>query len=118
MHTQRLNDWHHEHLFSQDEKHAGKRRTLWVVLLPAVIMVIEITAGIVYGAMALLAGGLHMASHATALGIAVFAYVIVRRLSVDRHFTFGVGKINSLAGFANAVLLLGFSVIIVTERVG
>jgi cation diffusion facilitator family transporter len=88
-----------------------------VVLLTAVMMVVEITAGMIYGSMALLADGLHMASHATALGIAVFAYVIARRLAADQRFSFGVGKINSLAGFASAVLLLGFAVVMATESV-
>ena len=65
--------------------------------------------------MALLADGLHMASHAAALGIAFVAYVIARRLAADERFSFGTGKLNSLAGFASAVLLLGFAVIMVTE---
>ncbi|NNE60255.1 MAG: CDF family Co(II)/Ni(II) efflux transporter DmeF [Woeseia sp.] len=118
MHTHDQSAWEHDHVFDQDQEQAGERRTLWVVLLTAVMMVVEITAGVVYGSMALLADGLHMASHTTALGIAVFAYVIARRLAADRRFTFGVGKINSLAGFASAVLLLGFSVVMATESVG
>ena len=90
-------------------------RTLVVVGLTATMMVIEIITGLLYGSMALLADGLHMASHALALGIAVFAYVISRRSATDRSFSFGVGKINSLAGFASAVLLMGFALLMVTE---
>ena len=90
-------------------------RTLVVVGLTATMMVIEIITGLLYGSMALLADGLHMASHALALGIAVFAYVVSRRSATDRSFSFGVGKINSLAGFASAVLLMGFAVLMVTE---
>ena len=86
-----------------------------VVLITALMMVIEITAGLAYGSMALLADGLHMASHAAALGIAFVAYVVARRLAADERFSFGTGKLNSLAGFASAVLLLGFSLIMVTE---
>lgn len=115
MHTHDLSAWQHDHVFDQDKRRAGERRTLWVVLLTAVMMVVEIAAGVIYGSMALLADGLHMASHAAALGIAVFAYVIARRLASDRRFTFGVGKINSLTGFASAVMLLGFAVVMVTE---
>lgn len=115
MHTDVLDAWQHDHVFSQDQRRAGERRTLAVVALTAVMMVVEIAAGLVYGSMALLADGLHMASHATALGIAVFAYVISRRFASDRRFTFGVGKINSLAGFASAVMLLGFALMMVTE---
>ena len=117
MHKHDLSPWRHEHVFGQDQRQAGERRTLMVVLLTAVMMVVEITAGLIYGSMALLADGLHMASHATALGIAVFAYVIARHLAADQRFSFGVGKINSLAGFASAVLLLGFAVVMATESV-
>lgn len=115
MHTDHLNDWTHEHVFNQNERQAGERRTLLIVVITAVMMVIEITSGLIYGSMALLADGLHMASHTTALGITVFAYVISRRLATDRRFSFGVGKINSLAGFASALLLLGFALIMIVE---
>ena len=114
-HTQQLSGWTHDHVFGQDQQRAGEKRTLLIVVVTAVMMVVEITAGLIYGSMALLADGLHMASHATALGIAVFAYVISRRLAADRRFAFGVGKINSLAGFASAVLLLGFALVMVIE---
>jgi len=117
MHKHDQGAWRHEHVFGQDQRKPGEQRTLMVVLLTAVMMVVEITSGVIYGSMALLADGLHMASHATALGIAVFAYVIARRLAADQRFSFGVGKINSLAGFASAVLLLGFAVIMATESV-
>ncbi len=117
MHTENLKTWRHDHVFDHNKKKAGERRTLAVVALTAVMMVIEITAGLVYGSMALLADGLHMASHTVALSIAVFAYVISRRLAFDRRFAFGVGKINSLAGFASAVMLLGFALIMVIESV-
>ena len=115
MHKQQSNEWTHDHVFSQDQQRAGEKRTLLIVALTAVMMVVEIAAGLVYGSMALLADGLHMGSHAAALGIAVFAYVISRRLATDQRFSFGVGKINSLAGFASAVMLLGFALIMVIE---
>lgn len=115
MHTQQLDGWTHDHVFDQDQQKAGEKRTLLIVILTAVMMVVEIATGLMYGSMALLADGLHMASHATALGIAVFAYVISRRLAADPRFAFGVGKINSLAGFASAVMLLGFALIMVIE---
>jgi len=115
MHTKQLGKWTHDHVFRQDQKRAGEKRTLLIVVITAAMMVIEIAAGLIYGSMALLADGLHMASHATALGIAVLAYVISRRLASDRRFAFGVGKINSLAGFASAVLLLSFALVMVIE---
>jgi cation diffusion facilitator family transporter len=115
MHTRDSARWQHDHVFAQDRVRPGEKRTLIVVLITAIMMVVEITAGLVYGSMALLADGLHMASHTAALGIAFLAYVIARRLAADERFSFGTGKLNSLAGFASAVLLLGFALIMVTE---
>lgn len=103
MHTNDVSNWQHSHVFAQDQVMAGERRTLLIVALTAVMMVVEIVAGLVYGSMALLADGLHMASHATALGIAFVAYVAARRLAADERFAFGTGKINSLAGFSSAI---------------
>jgi cation diffusion facilitator family transporter len=107
--------WRHEHVFGQDRRKEGERRTFWVVVLTAIMMLVEVAAGLVFGSMALLADGLHMASHATALGIAVLAYRLARGWAHDRRFAFGAGKINSLAGFASAVLLAGFALVMITE---
>jgi len=117
MSSERQDPWFHDHVFRQDHRRPGEARTLAVVAITAAMMVVEIVAGLVYGSMALLADGLHMASHTAALGIAVLAYVISRRLARDPGFAFGVGKINSLAGFTSAVLLLGFALMMVTESV-
>lgn len=68
--------------------------------------------------MALLADGLHMASHFVALGIALFAYRFARRHADDRRFSFGTGKVNALGGFTGAVLLAVFAVAMVWESVG
>ena len=115
MHTRDLAHWQHDHVFDQDEVKPGERHTLLVVAITVVMMVVEVTAGIAYGSMALLADGLHMASHATALGISLFAYIYARRLAADRRFSFGTGKVNSLAGFGSAVLLAGFAFVMASE---
>jgi cation diffusion facilitator family transporter len=109
--------WNHDHTFGQDRKKPGEPRTLLVAVLTAVTMVLEIAAGIAFGSMALLADGLHMASHATALAIAMFAYIYARRHADDERFSFGTGKVNSLAGFTGAVLLAMFAVIMAWESV-
>ena len=77
----------------------GEFRTLIVIVITAATMAVEIAAGVVFGSMALLADGLHMASHASALAISLFAYVYARRHAHDERFCFGTGKVNSLAGF-------------------
>lgn len=101
--------WDHDHVFNQDKIKAGEKRTLIVILLTATTMTIEITAGILFGSMALLADGLHMASHATALLLAWFAYRYARHHANDRRYTFGTGKVNALAGFTGALLLALFA---------
>jgi len=79
------------------------------------MMVVEIAAGIAFGSMALLADGLHMASHAVALGINAFAYVYARRHAHDQRFSFGTGKVNALGGFSGAVLLAVFALMMAAE---
>ena len=49
-----------------------------VVLLTAAMMVAEIVGGALFGSMALMADGWHMATHAAALGIAALAYRLAR----------------------------------------
>jgi cation diffusion facilitator family transporter len=115
MDNKTIPPWQHDHVFGQDKKNAGESRTLLVVMLTAVMMVVELIAGIAYGSMALLADGLHMASHTAALGIALFAYIYSRKRSSSALFSFGTGKVNSLAGFGSAVLLAGFALVMISE---
>jgi cation diffusion facilitator family transporter len=107
----------HEHHFGQVEPRAGEARTKLVVVLTAATMVVEVVAGLAFGSMALLADGLHMASHASALGLAWLAYVYARRRAHDRSFSFGTGKVNSLAGFTSAVVLALFALMMAGESV-
>lgn len=95
----------HSHVFLGKAHDDNARRTLWVVGLTAVMMVGEIIAGTVYGSMALLADGFHMATHAGALAVAAGAYAFARRHATSSRFTFGTGKVGDLAGFASALIL-------------
>ena len=107
----------HSHIFGQDVRRPGESRTLIVIGLTAVTMTVEIAAGIAFGSMALLADGLHMASHATALTISAFAYAYARRHSSNPSFSFGTGKVNALGGYTGAVLLASFAAIMAWESV-
>ncbi|GJL60158.1 MAG: cation transporter [Nitrospirales bacterium] len=88
-----------------------------VMALTGSMMAVEIVAGILTGSMALLADGLHMASHATALTLNALAYVYARRQARNRDFSFGTGKINALGGFTGAVLLALFALLMVWESI-
>lgn len=108
MHTHSTKPWRHDHTFAQDKVRTGEKRTLIVFALTLLTMGAEIAAGIAFGSMALLADGLHMGSHATALGINAFAYA--RKNADNPRFTFGTGKVNALGGYTGAILLAGFAV--------
>jgi cation diffusion facilitator family transporter len=83
----------------------NERRTRWVVVLTCVMMVAEIVGGTLYGSMAVVADGWHMATHAAALAVAMLAYRYARRHADNPRFAFGTGKVGDLAGFASAVSL-------------
>lgn len=95
----------HDHNFLGSDHDDNARRTLWVVALTTVMMVGEIVAGTIFGSMALLADGFHMATHAGALAVAAGAYAFARRYAADPRFSFGTGKVGDLAGFASALVL-------------
>jgi cation diffusion facilitator family transporter len=112
-----ISKWQHSHSFGQDEKRHGESRTLIVIVITAIMMVVEISTGLLFGSMALLADGMHMASHALALGITFFAYIYARRHAHDERFSFGTGKVNALGGFSGAILLALFAVMMAWESV-
>lgn len=101
-----LTPWQHDHRFGLHRPRAAERRVKIVTALTLVTMVLEIAAGQVFGSMALLADGLHMGSHAMALGLSALAYIWMRRRAGDERFALGTGKISSLAGYTGALMLL------------
>ena len=107
----------HSHTFGHDSRKPGEARTLIVIAITASMMVVEIAAGIVFGSMALLADGLHMASHAVALAINAFAYMYARRNAQNQRYSFGTGKVNTLGGYTGAILLAVFAAMMVVESV-
>ncbi|HEX6971112.1 MAG TPA: cation diffusion facilitator family transporter [Limnochordia bacterium] len=117
MHHERLDRWQHSHAFGQEQRRLGESRTLIVIALTSAMMVVEIAAGVWFGSMALLADGLHMASHAGALSITALAYVYARRHALDPRYSFGTGKVNALGGFTGAILLALFALLMVWESI-
>ena len=117
MHTHSIDPWRHEHVFLGADHARNERRTWAVIGLTALMMVGEIVAGLVFGSMALLADGFHMATHAGALTIAALAYRYARRHARDARFTFGTGKLGELAGYTSAVILAVVALLIGFESV-
>ena len=104
MHENTAKELQHSHEFG-DISHANEKKTLYVIVLTALTMGVEITTGMLTGSMALLADGWHMGTHALALGITYFAYVLSRRYQSSKRYTFGTGKFGILAGYTSALFL-------------
>jgi cation diffusion facilitator family transporter len=98
-------DWTHGHVFLGHGHERAESRTKLVTILTALFMVVEIVTGLLFGSMALLADGVHMATHVGALGLAAAAYWLARRHAADARFSFGSGKFGDLAAFASAIIL-------------
>src|SRR3982074_2931741 len=105
MHSHSVEQWTHDHVFLGPKHGHNERRTWFVGALTAVMMGGEIVAGSLFGSMALLADGWHMATHAAALGIAGLAYLFARQHSRNSRFAFGTGKFGDLAAFSSAIIL-------------
>src|ERR1700738_2956329 len=106
----------HSHNFVSDFT-KGERRTHIVIAITGVMMVVEITAGILSHSMALLADGWHMSTHVTAFLITAVAYYFMRRHSSSERYSFGTGKIGVLGGFASAVVLSVVALLMAGESV-
>jgi cation diffusion facilitator family transporter len=105
-----LHSLQHDHVFDTGNQAAerGSRLVMWIT---AAMMVVEIAAGWWFNSMALLADGWHMSSHALAIGLSALAYSSARKYARDQRFAFGTWKIEILAGYTSAVILLGIAVL-------
>lgn len=98
-----------------EQKNKYENKTMWVVLLTAITMVVEIIFGLTTKSMALLADGIHMGSHVLAIGLSWLAYIIVRRVSKSEKFKGNSDKILSLSGYSSGLMLLIFAGVIIVE---
>lgn len=92
-------------------------RRLWIAFaLTTGFMLAEAIGGIWTGSLALLADAGHMFNDAIALGVAVFAARVAGR-PADAKRSYGYGRIQVLAAFANAVGLIFIAIFIAIEAV-
>ena len=115
MHAESLDAWAHNHVFLGADHARNEHRTRIVIAICFAMMVAEISGGILFRSMALVADGLHMSTHAAALIIAATAYAFARRRANDSRFTFGTGKFGDLAGFTSAIVLAMIALLIAWE---
>jgi cation diffusion facilitator family transporter len=107
----------HEHVFLGAGHEKNERKTRAVIVLCGIMMLVEIIGGSLFGSLALIADGLHMSTHASAMLIAALAYSYARKHARDRRFVFGTGKLGDLAGFTSAIILAMIALLIGYEAV-
>ena len=107
----------HSHVFLGEGHEQNERRTWTVIVLCSFMMVAEIVGGLLFGSIALVADGLHMSTHASALLLAALAYRYARRHVNDARFSFGTGKLGDLAGFSSAIVLAMIALLIGYEAI-
>ena len=92
-----------------------EKRIRWVVIITFAAMIGELAVGVLSGSLALVAEGWHMGCHAGALGLSALAYWFARTRAHRPEFAFGTGKVHSLAGYTNALLLILVSIFTIVE---
>lgn len=95
----------------------AKNKTLFVIILTLITMAFEIFFGIITHSMALTADGWHMGTHAFALSITFFAYILAAKFQNSPKFSISTDKIGTLAGFVSSILLGLTGVLILYESV-
>jgi cation diffusion facilitator family transporter len=109
--------WTHGHVFLGHGHDRSESRARLAALVTAIFMVVEIGAGLLFRSMALLADGVHMATHVGALGLAAGAYWLARRHADNARFSFGSGKFGDLAAFSSAIVLGLTAVAVAAESI-
>ena len=116
-HRHDLSPFHHSHAFGDGGEQARGRALQAVTAITLVTMVVELVAGYWSGSLALTADGWHMGTHAAALGGAALALRWSRRAAGHQAFAFGGWKIEVLAAYTSALLLMAVAVGLAVDSV-
>lgn len=82
-----------------------RKKLLLVLLITFLFMMVEVVGGLISNSLALLSDAAHMLGDSTALGVSFFSLVLAT-VPPSRSNTFGLQKVESLAGLVNSLLLL------------
>lgn len=106
---------HKKHDYLSDDHTSNEIRTWAVIILCVCSMVLEITCGVYFGSLALVADGIHMSTHAIAFFITATAYSYARRHAQDPRFVFGTGKVGELSAYTSAIILIAIALYIMYD---
>jgi len=91
--------------FQRQDKHAIHQALWGALILTSVFFAIELTGGLWFKSLALVADAGHMATDAFGLGMAVLASKLAQRTNCAKH-TYGLGRVEVLASLLNGGLLI------------
>ena len=114
-----MHDHEHSHFHTHspgENPVALDRKLSWSIVLNALIVVVEVTGGLLSGSLALLSDALHNLSDVAALALALVARKLGRRPNSLNH-TYGLGRLEVLAAFLNSAALLIVSTLICREAI-
>jgi cation diffusion facilitator family transporter len=94
--------------------HATRRAAMVSLSYNVILTIIKLIAAVITGSMSLLSEAVHSATDIVASAIAFFS-VKMAALPPDEEHPYGHGKVESLAGFSESVLLLLIVVYILAE---
>ena len=97
-------------------QHSSGKSMLWVTLLNIFITVAEIIGGILTNSLALLSDAVHNLSDTIAIFLAYVAQRLGRKQSNEKK-TFGYKRVEILAAFFNALVLIAISVFLIYEAI-
>lgn len=105
----------HSHKHRHDHTHGMAKQSLRLAFfLTIIILVAEVTGGLLANSLALLSDAGHVVTDLFALGLAWFAAAQIERPSNERK-TFGYYRVGILAALINAVTLIVIALVIVWE---
>jgi cobalt-zinc-cadmium efflux system protein len=108
----------HVHLGHHDHHHAaaGRGRLAAVLALTTAVLIAQVIGAVVSGSLSLLADAGHMVTDVAGLALALFAAVLAARPPTSRR-TWGFLRAEVLAAGAQATVLLGVGVVVLSEAV-
>lgn len=112
-----FNDWKMAELRNKSARTSEENRTFVVFLLSLAMMAAEIAVGLMCNSMAMIANGVHMASHVAIIGLSLGAYCFIRHLNVEGKTTFDKEKIINLAAYTSGLTLLAVAIVVIVESV-
>ena len=108
---------HHDHASHQHDYRAHDKSVLMVsFIITVTTMVAEIVGGLLTHSLALVSDGIHMFTHAFALGLSWGAIVLASR-PANIEKTFGYYRVEVVAAFVNGLTILFSAVWIVIEGI-